>query len=79
MTHVGPIRRDSSVIVWFFQRRRYVIPERSAQMRGGGHDPVEPGHGCDRQQHIDNLLFARARALHSRLTPGDPIATEAPT
>src|SRR5262245_23552877 len=80
----GQTAAEPSKIIRAHQRGLDVIAERGGHVGGGGGDPAEPGDRGDGQQHAGDLLFVRALrqrpvVLHSRQTPGAPIAASAPT
>src|SRR4029077_5569835 len=62
------VAAEPSVIVWFLQRGRDVVAERGRHIGRGSDDPAEPGHRGDRQQHVGDLVLARAR----RQRPASP-------
>ena len=73
-----------SLITGVYRRGLDIRPEGGGHVGDGRVDPAESGDRSDRQQHVGNLVCGGARGerpggAHSRQTPGDPIATSAPT
>jgi hypothetical protein len=61
--------RGPSLAVWFFQCCFDVIPERHRHVGCRGDDPAESSYRGDHQEHLGDLILARARRQRPASAP----------